>query len=244
MRNSEIRARARTEAGQHFLPLCLLLVLIPALGWLWTLQLAIVMPPWALLAPLIPVACYFFASPVGLYYLEKDRIPVGEVWHHFVTSGRLGVLSNLLLELLWRFTVYLLIAIATSFFVLGKLLALTGTNGLYAVILLIPLTYAIALLGKVYLSFRYLFAPFIAFSTHLNAKAVMVETAAFYRQTFLPLLSLLLSFIGWDILCLLSGGVALIWVLPYKQMALSIFFTHHWNHFSDSKTKRKEQSHA
>lgn len=116
MRNSEIRARARTEAGHHFLPLCLLLVLIPALGWLWTLQLAIVMPPWAMLAPLIPVACYFFASPVGLYYLEKDRIPVGEVWHHFVTSGRLGVLSNLLLELLWRFTVYLLIAIATSFF--------------------------------------------------------------------------------------------------------------------------------
>lgn len=231
MKNSDIRSRAWEKTAAHYPVLVLLLLGFPFLAWVLGAQLSAFMPPLFVLAPALPVAVFILVSPVGLYFLAEDRLPVGEAVRKYAHSGRLKVSLAVASELLARFFLYTLIAMPVSFYLVGRYVSHLNGDGLFALILLLPVTFAMTMLVTVYMTVKYQFASFIVFATHLGAREAMRENKRFFRQVFRPLFSLLLGFIGWDLLCTATWGLAAFWVVPYKQMALALFFGHHWNQY-------------
>lgn len=74
-------------------------------------------------------------------------------------------------------------------------------------------------------TYRYAMAPFIlAENPYLTANDAIKESKELMRGNKMSLFLLGLSFIGWDILCILSLGIGYIWLNPYKNAAYAAFY--------------------
>lgn len=79
--------------------------------------------------------------------------------------------------------------------------------------------------------FSYMFAmvPFlIADDNHSNLSAfdILKESARMMKGNKWKFFCLHFSFIGWGLLCILTFGIAAIWVVPYTFTSEALFYTH------------------
>lgn len=74
-------------------------------------------------------------------------------------------------------------------------------------------------------TYKYAMAPFIlAENPYLSANEAITESKERMRGNKWSLFLLNLSFIGWDILSILTLGVGYIWLNPYKNAAYAAFY--------------------
>ena len=64
----------------------------------------------------------------------------------------------------------------------------------------------------------------LAENPELTAGDALKKSKAMMRGNRWRLFCLSLSFIGWDMLCVLTLGVGSVWLVPYKQAALAAFY--------------------
>lgn len=74
-------------------------------------------------------------------------------------------------------------------------------------------------------TYRYAMAPFIL-AEHPGMRASDAIDASKYmmKGSKMDLFLLDLSFIGWDLLCILTLGIGSLWLNPYRSMAFTVFY--------------------
>ena len=74
-------------------------------------------------------------------------------------------------------------------------------------------------------TYRYAMAPFIL-AEHPGMRASEAIDASKYMTmgSKMDLFILDLSFIGWDLLCVLTLGIGYLWLNPYRSMAYTVFY--------------------
>lgn len=99
----------------------------------------------------------------------------------------------------------------------------TGSLGILSLIGFILLI--VSVIWMIPRSYSYQLAYIIAADkTDLNSKEAVEKSAEMMNGNRWKLFCLQFSFIGWSILAILSLGIGLLWLVPYLQFALIVFY--------------------
>ena len=64
----------------------------------------------------------------------------------------------------------------------------------------------------------------LAENPDMTAREAMAESRRIMMGNKLRLFGLQLSFIGWNLLIIVTFGIAALWVVPYEQAAMASFY--------------------
>lgn len=74
-------------------------------------------------------------------------------------------------------------------------------------------------------SYSYIMVPYVlAENPSLTAREALAKSAEIMRGNRWRLFCLMFSFIGWDLLCILSLGIGFLWITPYENAAVADFY--------------------
>lgn len=74
-------------------------------------------------------------------------------------------------------------------------------------------------------TYSYIMVPYVlAENPSLTAREALAKSVEIMRGNRWRLFCLLISFIGWDLLCILSLGIGFLWITPYKNAAVADFY--------------------
>ncbi len=152
-------------------------------------------------------------SYIYLTIARGDMVRVTDLFYFFRHHSDTMILLIVLLEAINT-------AIILPFWVLENIAAskLTG-NAAFGLILLIVAAYLIVMAS---INLRYLYSFFICIDhPELNALSILKKSRLKMQGQLLRILMLLLSFVGYFLLAILSLGIGLLWVMPYVQMSLT-----------------------
>lgn len=97
--------------------------------------------------------------------------------------------------------------------------------GMFLTMLFISLWTLLLIIPGIVKTFSYAMTPFILEEhPELSANEAIDHSRAMMRGHKFDLFWLLLSFIGWGILCLFTFGIGFLWLMPYVQTSVAGFY--------------------
>lgn len=143
-----------------------------------------------------------------------------------------------ILKLILPFIVMIIGAILFTFGTVSVVISGTGSTGL---VLIGGITYLVSIIWFAVRSLLYSLTAFVAYDNpNMNSLEVVNESARMMKGNRGKLFLLLLSFIGWAILAVLTLGIGYLWLMPYMMVTEVCFYEYLLGKKAENNTENVE----
>lgn len=223
MVSSQIRAEARNSLAGKWGKAALITLIFMVVSYLLGYVCGLI-PVIGSIASLVisPVLSYGYL--IGLIKLKRGE-EVGYIdffKNGFNQFGKVwGVIGNTILKLIVPIIVLVVAIFVFAFCTVGAVT--NGDMGFLAILGLVA--YIAALIWVIVKSFSYVLSQYILYDNpDMESKAIVEKSSELMNGHKWAYFWLPITFIGWLILSMFTLGIGMLWVTPYMQVALIIFY--------------------
>lgn len=224
MVSSQIRAEARNSLTGKWGKAALLTLVFGVIDYLITFLLNLVPMVGGLISLVItPVLAFGFlvsiiklkrSEEVGYIDFFKNGFnQFGKVW---------GVIGQTILKMILPIVA---IIISIILIAIGGVSTVTSGEGMGFLAILGVILYIVSLIWAIVKGFSYVLAQYILYDNpDMDSKSIVEKSEELMQGHKWAWFWLPITFIGWIILGTLSFGIGFLWIMPYLQVALVIFY--------------------
>ena len=224
MVSSQIRAEARNSLTGKWGKAALLTLVFGVIDYLITFLLNLVPMVGGLISLVItPVLAFGFlvsiiklkrSEEVGYIDFFKNGFnQFGKVW---------GVIGQTILKMILPIVA---IIISIILIAIGGVSTVTSGEGMGFLAILGVILYIVSLIWAIVKGFSYVLAQYILYDNpDMDSKSIVEKSEELMQGHKWAWFWLPITFIGWIILGTLSFGIGFLWIMPYLQVALVVFY--------------------